>query len=244
MQFPLPLVPGTLILREKRFLTHVRLDDGRTIIAHTNNTGAMKGCSTPGSRVWLSPADNPKRKLKWTWEIVEVADSPASAETVLAGINTALPNKLVHEAIIAGLVPSLRGYDRVRTEVKYGSERSRIDLLLERDVDGGIERCWVEVKNVTLVRPGGRGAFPDAVTERGRKHLRELGEMAKAGDRAVLFWTVQRADIHSVESADEIDPAYGDELRRAVKLGVEVMAWQADVSPEGIALVQELPVVV
>ncbi|MCO4773611.1 MAG: DNA/RNA nuclease SfsA [Deltaproteobacteria bacterium] len=239
MRFTEPLVPGTLVLREKRFLAHVRLADGQQVIAHTNNTGAMRGCSTPGSRVWLSPAANPKRKLKWTWEIIEIADSPASPQPVMAGINTLLPNKLVHEAVLAERIPSLRGYDDVRTEVKYGTEKSRIDLLLER----GEDRCWVEVKNVTLVDADGGGAFPDSVTERGRKHLRELAEMARAGDRAVLLWTVQRSDIASVRPADEIDPKYGEELRRAVKAGLEVMAWRATVGIDGIELTEELPVV-
>jgi len=242
VRFSSPLVPGTLLLREKRFLAHVRLDDGRTVIAHTNNTGGMRGCSTPGSRVWLSPANNPKRKLKWTWELIEVGDSPASPTPVLAGINTLLPNKLAHEALLAGVIPDLTGYDRVRTEVKYGSERSRIDLLLERGESENTERCWVEVKNVTLVGPNGRGAFPDAVTERGRKHLRELAEQVTLGDRAVLLWIVQRSDIQSVEPADSIDPKYGKELRRGAALGVEIIAMQADVTTEGIELVRELPV--
>ena len=243
MRFPQPLVPGELIRREKRFLAHVRLEDGREVVAHTNNTGAMRGCSTPGSRVWLSPAANPKRKLKWTWELVEIADSPASVDPVLAGVNTILPNKLVHEAIEREVIGGLQGYDGIRTEVKYGAEGSRIDLLLERDGTAGQERCWVEVKNVTLVGADGVGAFPDAVTVRGRKHLRELGEMVQAGDRAVLFWTVQRGDITCVRPADEVDPEYGAELRRVSALGVEVMAWRAAVGVDGIDLVDELPVV-
>ena len=242
MRFSQPLVPGELILREKRFLAHVRLDDGREVIAHTNNTGAMRGCSTPGSRVWLSPAANPKRKLKWTWELIEIADSPASVDPVLAGVNTILPNKLVHEAVARGTVGRLRGYDKIRTEVKYGAEGSRVDLLLERAEAAVPERCWVEVKNVTLVGADGVGAFPDAVTVRGRKHLRELGEMVRAGDRAVLFWTVQRGDITCVRTADEVDPEYGTELRRVVALGVEVMAWRAAVGLDGIELIEELPV--
>lgn len=242
MRFPAPLVPGTLLLREKRFLAHVRLDDGREIIAHTNNTGAMRGCSTPGSRVWLSPADDPKRKLKWTWELIAIADSPASAAPVLACINTIVPNRLVAEALEEGRVPALAGYDRVRTEVRYGEERSRIDVLLERGAGGPGERCWVEVKNVTLVDGEGRGAFPDAPSERGRKHLRELGAMAEAGDRAALLFVVQRADIVSVEPADAVDPEYGAELRRVAGLGVEVMAWQADVTVQGVTWGRELPV--
>ena len=238
MRFPDPLVPGVLLRREKRFLAHVRLDDGREVIAHTNNTGAMRGCSTPGSRVWLSPAANPKRKLRWTWELIEVADSPASDAPVLAGVNTLIPNRLVREAVETDLVPALRGYPSLRTEVRYGAEGSRIDLLLEDDD----RRCWVEVKNVTLVHDDGRGAFPDAVTARGLKHLRELGGCVESGDRAVLFWTVQRADIASVEPADAIDPAYAAELRRVAALGVEVMAWRARVEVTGIELVEELPV--
>jgi len=236
MRFPTPLVPGTLILREKRFLAHVRLDDGREVIAHTNNTGAMRGCSEPGSRVWLSPAPNPKRKLKWTWELVDVGGD------VLAGINTILPNKLVAEAARAGVIEAFTSYDRVRTEVKYGAEGSRVDLLLERG-DGGVgDRWWVEVKNVTLVDGAGHGSFPDSPTERGRKHLRELGAMVDAGERAGLLFVVQRSDIGDVSPADAIDPEYGAELRRVAAQGVEVMAWQADVTVEEVVLARELPV--
>ncbi len=239
MRFPAPLISGTLLLREKRFLAHVRLDDGRTVVAHTNNTGAMRGCSTPGSRVWLSPADNPQRKLKWTWELISIADSPASPTPVLAGINTILPNRLAAEALRDERIAPLAGYDRVRTEVRYGTEKSRIDVLLER---GEHERCWVEVKNVTLVDADGRGSFPDSPSERGRKHLRELGAMAEAGDRAAVLFVVQRADIVSVEPADAVDPEYGAELRRVAALGVEVLAWQADVTVQGVTLERELPV--
>lgn len=236
MRFPTPLVPGTLILREKRFLAHVRLDDGREVIAHTNNTGAMRGCSEPGSRVWLSPAPNPKRKLKWTWELVDVGGD------VLAGINTILPNKLVAEAARAGVIEAFTSYDRVRTEVKYGAEGSRVDLLLERG-DGGVgDRWWVEVKNVTLVDGAGHGSFPDSPTERGRKHLRELGAMVDAGERAGLLFVVQRSDIGDVSPADAIDPEYGAELRRVAARGVEIMAWQADVTVEEVVLARELPV--
>lgn len=236
MRFPTPLVPGTLILREKRFLAHVRLDDGREVIAHTNNTGAMRGCSEPGSRVWLSPAANPKRKLKWTWELVDVGGG------VLAGINTILPNKLVAEAARTGAIDAFSSYDRVRTEVKYGAEGSRVDVLLERG-DGGVgDRWWIEVKNVTLVDGAGHGSFPDSPTERGRKHLRELGVMVDAGERAGLLFVVQRSDIRDVSPADAIDPEYGAELRRVAARGVEVMAWQADVTVEGVVLARELSV--
>jgi sugar fermentation stimulation protein A len=230
VEFSTPLVRGTLRLREKRFLAHVVLDDGREVIAHTNNSGAMTGCSTPGSTVWLSPANNPKRKLKWTWELVEAVPG------VLAGINTQLPNRLAEEAIAAGRIPELRGFASIRREVRYGEERSRIDVLLE---DPG--RCWVEVKNVTLIRDGA-AAFPDAKTDRGRKHLRELAAQVVAGDRAALLFVVQRSDADRVVPADDVDPAYGAELRRAAAAGVQVLAWQADVSPAGVSLVRPLPV--
>ena len=235
MEFTAPLVPGTLIRREKRFLAHVRLDDGAEVIAHTNNSGRMTGCQDPGSRVWLSPADRPGRKLKWTWEIVHV-----QPEDTAVGINTLMPNRLVEEGVRSGLIRELAGYGEIRREVRYGSENSRIDLLL--DGGQGLPRAWVEVKNVTLLRQG-RALFPDAVTTRGRKHLRELATQVQAGDRGVLVFVVQREDAEQVAPADEIDPAYGVELRRVAEVGVELLAYQAEVSPLAISLVRSLPVV-
>ncbi len=233
VDFPLPLVAGTLIRREKRFLAHVLLDDGREVIAHTNNSGSMQGVCEPGRVVWLSPADGPKRKLKWTWEVVH-----AGPGDVPVGVNTLLPNRLVEEAIADDRVPELTGYTSIRREVRYGSERSRIDLLLE----GPPGRCWVEVKNATLVR-GDRAYFPDAVTARGLKHLRELQAMVQQGDRAALVFTLQRSDARSVSPADDIDPAYGVELRRAAANGVLLLAWQADVSRTAITLARSLQVI-
>ena len=230
MRFPTPLIRGTLIRREKRFFVFVRLDDGTEVVAHTNNTGTMLGCNTPGSPVWLSPADNPKRKLKWTYELVET-------DGVLVGINTQVPNRLAVEGIEDGTIVELQGYERVRREVKYG-ENSRVDVLLER---GESERCWVEVKNVTLVE-NGVALFPDAVTERGRKHLRELSAMVAAGDRAAMLFVVQRSDADSVAPADLIDPKYGAALREAAAAGVEILAYRADVSPDEIVLRTSLPV--
>lgn len=234
MQFSQPLVPGTLIRRYKRFLADVHLDDGREVTAHTPNSGRMAGCSEPGSRCWLSPADKPSRKLKWTLEIVVTPDTG-----VAVGVNTQLSNHLAAEAIEAGLLPTLAGADLLRREVRYGEERSRIDLLLQGGATGTV---WVEVKNATLVEHG-VARFPDAVTERGRKHLRELQRMVEAGDRAVVLFTVQRADAEALGPADTIDPAYGDELRRAAAAGVELYACQAEVLPSGVRLVHELPVV-
>jgi len=233
VRFAAPLVRGVLIRREKRFLVHVRLDDGREVVAHTNNTGTMLGCNTAGSPVWLSPADNPKRKLKWTYELIE-------ADGVLVGINTAVPNRLALEGVEDGTIAELQGYDRLRREVRYG-ENSRIDLLLERGSDTTPDRCWVEVKNVTLTRDGA-ALFPDAVTARGLKHLRELAARVAAGDRAVMLYVVQRADAERFAPADNIDPAYGAALRETVDAGVEAICYRADVTTETIRLARPLPV--
>lgn len=235
MQLP-PLTEGRLLRRYQRFLADVELADGRTVTAHCPNTGAMQGCKAPGSRVWLSPSDNPRRKLAWTWELVE-------ADGVLVGLHTGRSNALAREAIEAGAVPGLAGYGRIRGEVPYGGEdgrRSRIDLLLE---GSGRPPCYVEVKNVTAAVAGGVGYFPDAVTARGTKHLLEMaGEVAR-GHRAVLFFCVQRGDVAEVRPADHIDPEYGRTLRLALARGVEVLAYGAAVSPESIRLEWPLPVV-
>ncbi|HCP45789.1 MAG TPA: DNA/RNA nuclease SfsA [Deltaproteobacteria bacterium] len=238
MKFSSSLVPGVLLRREKRFIVHVRLADGSEVVAHTNNSGSMLGCSEPGSPVWLSPADRPERKLKWTWELVAVG--PAG---VLVGINTALPNQLVQEGTEQGVISELQGYTRIRREVRYGAEGSRIDLLLddEQRAASSLPSAWVEVKNVTLAE-GGRARFPDAVTVRGRKHLRELEWCVRQGDRGVLVFVVQRADVHSVTAADDIDPDYGHALRRAVDNGVTVLAYRAQVTLEEVCLVESLPV--
>ena len=244
MKFSEPLVQGTLIRRYKRFLLDVELDTGEQITAHTSNTGSMLGCQDPGSRVWLSLSDNPKRKYQHSWELVEV-DTPAGPVPV--GINTMLSNKLVHEAISTGMVGNLQGYQSIRTEVKYGIENSRIDLLLEpfeaeQDAaDLPRNTCYVEVKNVTLVKDG-VAYFPDAVSKRGAKHLQELIEVVRNGDRGVIFFCVQRSDACQVKPADHIDPEYGQWLRRAVKEGVEAMAYRAEVTPYDITLVKNLPV--
>lgn len=235
MKYPEPLLTGLLLQRYKRFLADVTFDDGTEITIHCPNTGSMKNCAEPGSRVWFSDSHNEKRKYRHTWEIVSVGEGDHQA---LAGINTGLANKLVQEAVEHDVVPTLSGYDSLRREVKYGEENSRIDLLLESE---GRAPCYVEVKNVTLAS-GNVASFPDAVTERGRKHLRELISVVERGQRAVLFFCVQHTGVVSVKPADEIDPKYGEVLRQAVAAGVEVIAWQADMSPEEIVLVRELPV--
>ena len=226
MHFTHPLIEGILLRRYKRFLADVRLDDGSIVTAHTANTGAMTGCSTPGARVWLSDSRNPRRKYPLTWELVE---SPTGG---LIGINTLSSNHLVKEAILDGVITPLQGYQKIASEVLYGSENSRIDLML---VDTSGNRCFVEVKNVTLAEDG-IGRFPDAVSARGSKHLRELMEMVRQGHRAVLLFCVQREDVRTVSPADEIDPCYGSLLRQAEHTGVEILAYGARVSLEEITL--------
>jgi len=223
------LTAGTLVRRYKRFLADVVLEDGRCVTVHCPNSGSMKGCDVPGSRVFISLSDNPGRKYPYTWELVE-------SEGFWAGINTGLPNRLTRAAIEDGTAAELQGYETIRPEVPYG-ERSRIDLLLE----GPSGRCFVEVKNVTLVEEG-RALFPDAVTIRGQKHLNELIRVVREGDRGVIFFTVQRGDGNSVSPADQIDPEYGRLLRQAVANGVEALAYRALVTPQEIRLVERLPV--
>jgi sugar fermentation stimulation protein A len=230
MKLPQPLLPGTLIRRYKRFLADVQLESGEQVTAHCPNSGSMMGCQDPGSPVLLSRSDNPRRKLPYTWELVR-------ANGVWVGINTQYPNRLVREGIEQGIVSELSGYSLIRGEVNYG-KRSRVDLLLQ----GESGLCYVEVKNVTLVEDG-RALFPDAVTLRGQKHLRELMQMVEEGHRAVIFFVVQRADGHLVAPADRIDSEYGKLLREAVARGVEALAYQARVTPQEIVLSHRLPVV-
>lgn len=225
-----PLIAGTLVKRYKRFLADVILEDGSAITVHCPNSGSMKGCATPGSRIYLSRSANATRKYPYTWELVE-------SDGCWAGINTGLPNRLTHEAIADGTVTELQGYDSIRPEVPYG-EHSRIDLLLE----GAGRRCYVEVKNVTMVE-NGRALFPDAVTTRGQKHLNELMRVVREGDRGVIFFTVQRSDGTAVAPADRIDPEYGRLLRLAMASGVEALAYRALVTPQEIRLTERLEVI-
>ncbi len=228
------LLPGLFIKRYKRFFVDIRTAQGETITIHCPNTGSMKHCQQSESPCWYSLSDNPKRKLAGTLEIV------TSAFGNLAGVNTARPNHLVREAIEADLVPELRGYEVIRSEVRYGDEKSRIDLLLE----GESGCCYVEVKNVTLDCGNGRAQFPDAVTSRGSKHLRELIAMVAAGHRAVLFFCVQLSGVEEVSVAADIDPTYAQTLNMAIAQGVEVLAWQADLSEHSISLIRPLKMIV
>jgi sugar fermentation stimulation protein A len=221
MKLPETLTEGRLIRRYKRFLADVLLSDGTTVTAHCPNTGSMLGCQPDNARVWLSHSTNPKRKLKYTWELVETTPG------IFACVNTGRPNAQARAAIEQGTVAELSGYSNCRAEVKYGDEKSRIDLLLSGHSDR--PDAWVEVKNVTLAE-GRQGFFPDAVTTRGQKHLRELMAQAAAGDRAVLFFVVNHTGIDVVSPADHIDPQYGQLLRQAQAAGVEVIAYRAGLS--------------
>lgn len=219
--------------RHQRFLADVRTADGRVITAHTPNTGSMLGCAEPGSRVWLREVGNPKRKYPYAWELVE------NQAGVMIGINTGVVNRLVSEAIAAGVVTELQGYASLRQEVRYGQEGSRIDLLLAAN---GRPDCYVEIKNVTALDASGRAFFPDAVSARGSKHLRELMQVVAAGGRGVLFFCVQRGDAQALRPADEIDPLYGRTLRAALAAGVEAVAYRARVTAQAVTLDTALPV--
>ncbi len=229
MRFPSPLIPATLIRRYKRFLADVTLANGEEITAHVANPGAMTGLDAPGSRVWLSKSDNPKRKLPYSWELVEV-DFGSGAE--LVGVNTGHPNALVGEALQAKAIPELADYTSVRREVKYG-KNSRIDFLLESD---GQPPCYVEIKNVHLMRTPGLAEFPDSVTARGAKHLDELASMVEAGARAVMLYLIQIGSAERFALARDIDRAYGQAFDHARKVGVEALAWKCAISREGIVV--------
>ena len=234
MRFPVPLIGARLTRRYKRFLADVTLDDGTALTAHCPNTGSMLGCQLPGSRVWLSRSDNPKRKYAYTWELVELDGG------ILVGINTGRSNALVREAIESGVIGELGGYDEIRAEVRYGNENSRVDFLLTGDHGA----CYVEVKNVTAAVEEGIALFPDAVSTRGTRHLRELiGTLSHAGRRAVLCFCVQRSDVREVRPADDIDPDYGRTLRQARDAGVEVIAYRAKLNPQVVALSERIAVV-
>lgn len=234
MHFNPPLEPATLIKRYKRFLTDIQLPDGSERTIHCANTGAMTGCATPGNTVWYSTSDNAKRKYPNSWEISETDKGHRIC------VNTARANQLAVEAIENGTIVELLGYNALRTEVKYGSENSRIDILLE---DNEKPPCYIEVKSVTLLdeletSTKGQGFFPDTVTTRGQKHLRELTEMVESGNRAVLLFTVLHSGIEKVSAAHHIDAKYSLLLKQAQDAGVEVLCYKAELSSTQIQLKQ------
>lgn len=230
MVFQEKLVHGTLIKRYKRFLADVRLDNGEEVTAHCTNSGSMKSCLENGAEVYLSPVNDPKRKTRFTWEMIKINGG-------WVGINTGNPNKLAFEAISKGEIPGMENYTTVRREVKFGN--SRFDLFAENKS----EKCFIEVKNVTL-KEGKFALFPDAITTRGQKHLKTLIEVKKRGMRAVMLYIVQRMDVEIFAPAKDIDPVYANALKEAVSEGVELIVIQAKVEPDDIKLVKVLPAII
>lgn len=222
MEFKSALIKGKLIKRYKRFMADVELENGEVITAHCANSGAMLGVKEPGLDVYLSPAENPNRKLKYTWEIIDLGNN-------LVGVNTQHPNNLVEEAIKSGTIKELQGYDSIRREVKYG-KNSRIDLLLEGD-----KPCFVEVKNVHLLE-GDIAYFPDSVTARGAKHMEELGGVVKSGSRAVVIYVVQREDAKEFQIASHIDPYYQEKSTEAHLNGVEFYVYACAMTTQSITI--------
>jgi sugar fermentation stimulation protein A len=233
MKFEPILEPAVLIKRYKRFLADITLPDGSERTIHCANTGAMTGCATPGNKVWYSTSDNPKRKYPNSWELSETESGHRIC------INTARANQLAVEAIKSGVITELQEYDQLQTEVKYGNENSRIDILLNSE---NKPKCYIEVKSVTLLDEDkqGQGYFPDAVTTRGQKHLRELAQMAQNGSRAVLLFTVLHSGIEKVSPALHIDANYSQLLKYAQEQGVEILCYKAQLSHHEIKLVKAL----
>ncbi|MFT4184356.1 MAG: DNA/RNA nuclease SfsA [Rhizobium sp.] len=231
MLFDPPLVPARLIARYKRFLFDAELETGEIITGSCPNTGSMQGLTTPGSRIWLSEHDSPKRKYRHVFELIE-------ADGTTVGVNTAMPNRLAAEAIALGQVSDLGDYTTVRREQNYG-RNSRIDLLL---TDPLRTTTYVEVKNVHFMRRPGLAEFPDTATARGAKHLEELGDMAQAGYRAVMLFVIQRHDCHSFRVCGDLDPIYAAAFERALQRGVEVYALKCRVSPTEITPAGLIPI--
>lgn len=245
MKFPTPLTKGKLVKRYKRFLADVELETGEIVVAHCGNSGSMLGLKEQDYNVYLSPNTNPKAKLDWRWEMVEVsAPDSANGKDTLVCINTSHPNRICEAAIEAQEIPELTGYATLKREVKYG-QNSRIDLLLTDPLDPNLRRwCYVEVKSVTLARPNLKGPtaeFPDSVTARGTKHLQELMDMVAEGHRAVMLYLVGRDDCKAMTIADDIDPTYGEMLVNAMAAGVEIIVYQCTLSTKGIAIDKPLP---
>ncbi len=237
------LIEGTLVRRYKRFLADIELPSGELITAHCPNTGSMKNCTESGARVWLSTSDNPKRKYRHTWEYLMTARGD------VIGINTGRANTLVEEALRSGVIEELRAFDHLRREVKYGSENSRIDFLLDDSTapEGAVSQAYVEVKSVTLLEnppSSGIGYFPDAVSDRGAKHLRELMAIATTGEaKAVLLFCVQHTGIQEVRPAEHLDPVYAELLRQSFDRGVQLLAYKVRKNTGGFRLWRRVPVV-
>jgi len=232
MEFARPLIPGKLVRRYKRFLADVELNTGETVTAHCANPGSMLGLNMAGLRLWLEPNDDPRRKLRYAWRLVDLGGA-------MAGIDTGVPNRLVAEALRARAIPELAAYGTVRPEQRY-ARASRVDFLLRED---GLPDAYVEVKNVHLMREPGLAEFPDSVTTRGARHLNDLAAEARAGRRAVILYVVQRDDCDRVDMARDIDPSYGAAFDAALAAGVEALAYACRLTPQRITLESALPIV-
>lgn len=229
MEFTTPLIAARLIRRYKRFLVDVCLPDGTEAVAHCPNPGSMMGMADEGIKIWLEPNDDPHKKLKYGWRLIEQDDGH------FVGVDTGVPNRVVGPALLAHQIAGLPPYDAVRAEVKY-ADKSRIDFLLSGAVD-----TYVEVKSVTLSRTAGLAEFPDSVTARGAKHLEALTQMVAQGHRAVMFYMVQRTDCAALSLAADIDPAYAAAFARATKAGVQVLAYDCAIDPKGVKLRRPVP---
>jgi len=226
MKFQKPLVHGKLVKRYKRFLADVMLDNGEIVVAHCTNSGSMKSCIEEGAEVYLSPADDPKRKTRFTWEMIKINNA-------WIGVNTAIPNVLVFEAVLNQQIPELAGYTNVKREVTF--EDSRFDVFASNEK----ENCFIEVKNASM-KEGRYARFPDAVTTRGKKHLDTLMRVKQNGMRAVMVYVIQRSDVEIFALAADIDPEYAKTLINALKCGVEIIPMRANVTPVGIELEHKL----
>lgn len=231
MRFQTPLIPGRLIQRYKRFLADVELSDGQIVTAHCPNPGGMLGLKDPGLKVWLEPNDDPKKKLKYGWRLAE-------PKGVMVGVDTAVPNRIVKEALEAGQIAELNAYKTVRPEVAYGTN-SRVDFLLRQN---GLPDAYVEVKNVHLLRQGRLAEFPDSVTARGAKHLSELSQMVRDGHRAIMIYAVQHMGCDRFTLAEDLDPTYAKSYRDARKAGVEMLAYGCTITPQEVRLADAMPI--
>jgi len=229
IRLPRPLYPGVLIKRYKRFLADVKMPDGTVVTAHCPNSGSMKTCCCSGNPVMLSKSNNPRRRTQWTWELIQMGKT-------WVGVNTLLPNRLVAAAIQGKLLPEFSSWALVRREPSFG-KHSRLDLLL----NNGAMLCYIEIKNVTMVE-NNSAFFPDAVTARGTKHLQHLIQTVREGNKACIFYVIQRSDVRTLRPADMIDPLYGETLRNASNAGVWVVAYKAKVTPHAVTLVASIPV--
>ena len=234
MRFQTELVPARLIRRYKRFLADCRLQDGRDVVAHCANPGSMMGLAEPGQIIWLEPNDDPRKKLKFGWRLVDHENGH------FTGVDTGIPNRMIRAALDARQIAAFAAYDTVRPEVKYGY-KSRIDFLLQTD---GLPDVYVEVKSVTLSRQAGLAEFPDSVTARGAKHLDELARMVGDGHRAVMLYLVQRTDCSKLSLARDIDPAYAAAYEAARAKGVETLCFGTDITPQGIHLAAPLEIAI